>query len=197
MQNRKILRVDVVQTRAPLLVAGPPQNLEAPVVAVLGRRGVGRNARRNHFRQGRDVLTELLEIVNTILPTDACVLVHRNAHGHDVLRIVAEIGVDNAHKAVNRCSRRGKQKQRERNLPHDQYAVRPFSFDAACGAPRLHEYRERLGRENWKAGEIPASAPVTMAAATLNASTGRFIRMTTSCGKEYSGSQLTSTESKR
>src|SRR2546429_9544400 len=80
MQNRKILRVDVVQTRAPLLVAGPPQNLEAPVVFVPGRRGVGRNARRNHFRQGRDVLTELLEIVNTILPTDVCVLVHRNAH---------------------------------------------------------------------------------------------------------------------
>src|SRR5206468_788189 len=44
MQNRKILRVDVVQTRAPLLVAGPPQNLEAPVVAVPGRRGISTNA---------------------------------------------------------------------------------------------------------------------------------------------------------
>src|SRR2546429_7298972 len=92
MQNRKILRVDVVQTRAPLLVAGPPQNLEAPVVFVPGRRGVGRNARRNHFRQGRDVLTELLEIVNTILPTDVCDLVHRNAQDRKSTRLNSSHG---------------------------------------------------------------------------------------------------------
>src|SRR2546429_77853 len=128
MQNRKILRVDVVQTRAPLLVAGPPQNLEAPVVFVPGRRGVGRNARRNHFRQGRDVLTELLEIVNTILPTDVCVLVHRNAHGHDVLRIVAEIDrkstrLNSSHGYISYavfCLKKKKQTTRQNNVQSEQ-----------------------------------------------------------------------------
>src|SRR5438094_886012 len=37
--------------------ATPPWNENDRSFEILGRRGVGRNARRNHFRQGRDVLT--------------------------------------------------------------------------------------------------------------------------------------------
>ena len=45
------------------------------------------------------------------------------------------------------------------------------------------------GRESWSAGHMPNTTAVTTASATLNSSTGMFIRMTDSLAKELVGIQ--------
>src|ERR1700733_10612387 len=56
---------------------------------------------------------------------------NRNSHGHDIVRVIAEIYMHHVHEAFDRDSRGRQQKQRQGDLAGDQHRVESLSAHAA------------------------------------------------------------------
>ena len=76
-------------------------------------------------------------------------LVHRNSDRHDIVRVVAEIHMQHAHKALDRYTRSGQQQQREGDLTRNQDRVKLFSSHAAgnFSRTRLHDLADFGARQ--------------------------------------------------
>ena len=156
-QQREIFRTDEVHAYFGLFRRRAAEDFNRLRPAARGRRGVGGDARGHHLGHRRDSGANLLEVFGALLPGYMRVFVHGNGHGHGVVRVVAQIGVQQADEAFARGARCGEQQQGKRDLRSDQRAVSAFgkhaSGDAAGAAlhqPRNLRPRQLQGRQESK-----------------------------------------------